>query len=268
MAPEYCIEKAGVSSVKTGDCVSGEEDGLLIMHPRPGIAGWFALRVAEAAGASGGGRVVVHTLTQEQSLCLARLDVWGGPRVLLSEADLFESDGALIVRPRESTERTEVRVLPDPGAPLFWDGRRLEPSADGPFSLYRLPVPLKPIAVEVSRENPGIAEVRLAPGAFDGVRVVILSIEYDGDVGGAFIDGRLIADNFSNGMPWEIGLERFRPLVEEKPICLRISPRREGTLVVRESGMALQQTLKGRAIADIRSVTARAVREARVDARG
>jgi hypothetical protein len=35
--------------------------------------------------------------------------------------------------------------------------------------------------------------------------------------------------------------------------------------VVRESGMALQQTLKSREIAEIRSVTARAVREARVD---
>ena len=129
-------------------------------------------------------------------------------------------------------------------------------------------MPAKRIELAVRRENDSIAEVSIPPGAFEGVRDVILSIDYDGDVGHAFIDGRLIADNFCNGTPWEIGLGRLRPLVEQKPICIRITPRREGTLVVRESGMALQQTLKGREVADIRSVTATGVREAVVSARG
>jgi hypothetical protein len=260
---EYCLGNDGIAAVETGDCSRTEEDDLLLMRPRPGTAGWFSLQNA------GGVRVVVHTLTEEQSLGFARLDVWGGQRIVLTDADVFESDGTLVVRPREqSAEQVDIRILPPPEAPLFSDGVRLESSQDGMFSLYRVGVPVRHIELALRRESPSIVEIRLPPGAFDGLRDVILSIEYDGDVGSAFIEGRLIADNFANGMPWEIGLERLRPDVEEKPICLRISPRREGTLVMRESGMALQQTLQGREIAEARSVTANGVREARVSARG
>jgi hypothetical protein len=79
--------------------------------------------------------------------------------------------------------------------------------------------------------------------------------------GNAFIDGRLVADDFSNGEPWEIGLRRFRPRIEERGLYIHITPRREGTLVVHESGMAAQQELKGKQVAEIRSITAIAERE-------
>jgi hypothetical protein len=116
------------------------------------------------------------------------------------------------------------------------------------------------IEIEVTRSGPGDAEVRIPAGAFDGVHEILLSIEYEGDIGNAFIDGRLVADDFSNGEPWEIGLRRFRPRIEENGLYVHVTPRREGTLVVHESGMAAQQELKGRHVAEIRSVTAIAAR--------
>ena len=263
IAAEYAVRQSGISAVETGDCGRGEEDDILLMRPRPGIQGWFSLCGTDGA------RIMVHTLTEEQSLHLARLPVWGGQRIILSNADIFESDGALTVRPRgQDTATVEIRVLPAPESDLFAGGLPMEPSRDGVFSLYRLAVPAKRIEVAVRKESPSLAEVSVPAGAFEGVRDVILSIDYDGDVGHAFIDGRLIADNFCNGTPWEIGLGNLRPRVEHKQICIRITPRREGTLVVQESGMALQQTLKGREVAEIRSVTATPVREARVVARG
>ncbi len=83
-----------------------------------------------------------------------------------------------------------------------------------------------------------------------------LSIEYDGDVGNALIDGRLVADDFCNGQPWIIALDRFRPEVLESGICLHIAPRREGVMVTKESGMAGQRELQGNEVAAIRSITA------------
>jgi hypothetical protein len=75
-------------------------------------------------------------------------------------------------------------------------------------------------------------------------------------VGSAFIDGELVSDDFSNGLPWEIGLGRFRPRIIEKGMYIHITPRREGAMVIRESGMAAQQELVGKEVAVITSITA------------
>ncbi|MEX0777673.1 MAG: beta-galactosidase [Phycisphaeraceae bacterium] len=58
-------------------------------------------------------------------------------------------------------------------------------------------------------------------------RQVLLRIQYFGDTGAAYLDGRLVADNFSNGTPWEIGLERFAPHVLAGGLMLLITPPRD-----------------------------------------
>ena len=156
----------------------------------PGPRGGFP------CSARDGARVMVHTLTEAQSLRFARVPVWGGQRIVLSDSDIFESDGALV----GPAPGGGGRARGDPRAPgaeaaLRSDGFPVEPSPDGVFSLYRLAMPAKRIELAVRRENDSIAEVSIPPGAFEGVRDVILSIDYDGDVGHAFINRRLIADN-------------------------------------------------------------------------
>ena len=78
---------------------------------------------------------MIHTLTEEQSLRFARLDVWGRQRIVLSDSDVFERDGALT---RETTgaggRLLEIRVLPRPGdaflrgRPPAWSRQRTEHS--------------------------------------------------------------------------------------------------------------------------------------------
>ncbi len=121
------------------------------------------------------------------------------------------------------------------------------------------------ILLDVTRFGDADAEVRLPPGAFLGTSEVLLSVEYDGDVGNALMNGRLVADDFSNGARWEIGLARLRPAIEETVLALHVTPRREGTVVVRESGMALQQELRGREVARLGAIEAVAVREAVIE---
>jgi len=124
-------------------------------------------------------------------------------------------------------------------------------------------VPAGRVAVDVIPAGPGDAEVRLDERAFSDARDILLRIEYEGDVGNALIEGRLVADDFCNGTPWYIALDRLRPELDEKGICLHISPRRSGALVIRESGMALQQAFTGEHVARILSITAVAEREVR-----
>jgi hypothetical protein len=47
---------------------------------------------------------------------------------------------------------------------------------------------------------------------------VFMRVNYIGDTGMAFFDGRMIDDHFYSGRPWEIGLKRFLPEVEGKEI--------------------------------------------------
>lgn len=75
---------------------------------------------------------------------------------------------------------------------------------------------------------------------------VLLRISYDGDTGAAYLDGRLIADNFCNGMPWEIGLRRFASRLAQSPLMLVITP--PSSTTIKYSAMAtMEQTAAGKA---------------------
>ncbi|MGA2642624.1 MAG: hypothetical protein ABSG21_17175, partial [Spirochaetia bacterium] len=145
-------------------------------------------------------------------------------------------------------------------------GASMETATHGSFSRFSISPPARPIEPNVHRQGTADFEIEIPPDAFEGVNELLLSIEYEGDVGNAFIDGTLIADDFYNGTPWEIGLKRFQARLLEKGLYIHVTPRREGTLVIRESGMALQQELRGREIARLGAIKLIAVREAVIDA--
>jgi len=47
---------------------------------------------------------------------------------------------------------------------------------------------------------------------------VFMRVNYIGDTGMAFVDGRMIDDHFYSGRPWEIGLKRFLPQLQGKEV--------------------------------------------------
>ncbi len=46
-----------------------------------------------------------------------------------------------------------------------------------------------------------------------GLSDIFAQIDYTGDTGMGFLDGKLVTDEFYKGIPWEVGLKRF---VDEK----------------------------------------------------
>jgi hypothetical protein len=258
---EYRFDLNGIQAVDSGESGRVQEGESLILRPGAGLESAFSITTLSGA------RVIVHTLTEKQSLGFSRLRLWGRERAIITQADAHESDGALKLSYRGSPAAPiEILVFPRVDTPLFTDGAPLRAAAEGYFSRYSIAVQTRHVEIEVTRSGPGNAEVRVPAGSFEGEKEILLSIEYEGDVGNAFIDGRLIADDFSNGEPWEIGLRRFRPPIEESGLYIHVTPRREGTLVVHESGMAAQQELRGKQVAEIRSITAIAEREVIVTA--
>jgi beta-galactosidase len=66
--------------------------------------------------------------------------------------------------------------------------------------------------------------IRIPAEAFDGTDEAFLVVEYQGDIARAYLGNRLIADDFYNGRPWEIGLRRFLPQVLEDGLTLKVLP--------------------------------------------
>lgn len=93
-------------------------------------------------------------------------------------------------------------------------------------------------AVSVRQTGPGRYTLGFPEQMMKGVKDVRLRLAYSGDIGHAFIDGRLINDNFANGAVWEIGLKDFAQELEKDRMVIYITPLREGANINVESAMA------------------------------
>ena len=95
----------------------------------------------------------------------------------------------------------------------------------------------------------------------DGVKDACLQVRYVGDIGNAFINGRMIHDNFANGAVWEIGLGEFAEELKTHGITLYIVPLKEGVNVNVESSMAARSEEVEHMIAELKDVRIQPVYE-------
>jgi beta-galactosidase len=196
---------------------------------------------------SQGQTVRVLLLSQEQARQCWKANIWGQDRIFLSPADLMFDGDSLSLRSRRP-EDFWFSVYPAPPQVLTARGR-----VEGVFTRYTLPaagenipvafrkiqaagparsVPTGPLGVaqapeEEAFEAAEIWEIDLPTDAMEGVNELFLNLDYIGDAGRLYLDGRLIADDFYNGKSWEVGLKRFAPRVPEKTLTLKLLPLRK-----------------------------------------
>jgi hypothetical protein len=89
--------------------------------------------------------------------------------------------------------------------------------------------------------------------AFAKLNDIFLRVDYAGDRGWAFIDGTLVADNFNNGVPWEIGLKRWKGSLGNQGLFLRIVPWKGDTSKVLFDGITFKPVENATQPAIIRS---------------
>lgn len=92
--------------------------------------------------------------------------------------------------------------------------------------------------LSVEQVGPGRYVVTFPGNLFAGVKDMRLQVTYHGDIGHAFLNGRLVHDNFANGAVWEMGLRDLAGELPGNQMVLYISPLREGARVNVESAMA------------------------------
>lgn len=71
-----------------------------------------------------------------------------------------------------------------------------------------------------------------------GHKQVLLRVGYNGDIGHAFIKGRMISDNFCNGAAWDVRLDCHADALAQEPLTLYITPRKAHVTVDVSSAMA------------------------------
>jgi hypothetical protein len=68
-----------------------------------------------------------------------------------------------------------------------------------------------------------------------GVSDVFLDVEYTGDIARLSVGGKLLNDDFYNGVPWSIGLRRFSETIRQGSLELSILPLRKDAPIYLES---------------------------------
>ncbi len=105
--------------------------------------------------------------------------------------------------------------------------------------IHQVPAPIEGITsyrIDFPVADPGITVTRISDqkvsvtldGDLTGLNDLFLKIDYTGDRGLAFINGRLITDHFYHERTWDIGLKAFSDELREHPLILIFHPMLEG----------------------------------------
>lgn len=188
---------------------------------------------------------------------------------LLRDGRLLFTDGALLeddrgIRLEHTEPASRLHVYPAEGLEGMKHIERMEDSELDFFGTCQVTTKKKEAEVTVEQTGPSRYTLHIPGNALDGVKDLLLQIDYVGDIGNAFINGRLISDNFANGAVWEIGLKEFREELQREGITLYIVPLKEGVNVKVESAMAARSEEAEAYIAELKSVRLKPVYEVEI----
>lgn len=192
-----------------------------------------------------GRKTKIILLTRDQALQSWKANFRDADRLFISSANLI-FDGPTLRLQGNGLRNLNVMIFSPPNAPPVQkpspSDRWLSvfsvqnPSKSVPVTFQQITGSSPPRTVHIGKrrkpEPPTDADfntaatwhISIPPDALDGVKEVILKINYVGDAARAYIGDQLIDDDFYFGQPWEIGLKRFAPEVLEKGITIKILP--------------------------------------------
>ena len=242
IAPEFAFEdRDGVSIEALTGQLTREDNTTYIKAVSPGSQ--IAVRVKPGDGSS----VNILVLSREQALNLWKSTIRGKERLVLSSSELYFDESRMHV---VADDPSLLKVGFFPGLERVPDGFTAD-KEDGVFQTYSVHLESVPLKGEINQiqeigGDPAIRmgkEVAMAPedSAFASAArwkievpqavcntacTIFLQIDYEGDVARLNVNGKLLTDNFYNGTPWLVALDRERFHQGDK-LDLQILPLRE-----------------------------------------
>lgn len=170
-----------------------------------------------------------RVLVIDKSLALTanRIKLKGKESLLFSAATVLQ-DGETLALLSEAANRYDVSFYPRVSeAPVLSYGRMQSKTATY-FSNFSVEIPASKLTVQPRQISRRKYAVKL-PSSFQNLNDVFLQIDYTGDTGMGFLDGKLAADEFYTGLPWRIGLKRFYPAAANKEMVFYFRPLMKGS---------------------------------------
>lgn len=242
-AAEYAFDSSTFSDVRLQQATSRKSDALTLIDAIPGSGNLLTFTLP------GGKRVLVTTLTAEQSTRFWKARIAGSERVFLSQSQLIFGERTVELR-QTGEEKMSFAVYPALKT-------RSRTNADGIFQVHAARARRKSVKLSVRKVSDGKVAVRIARDALKGVGEVYLQIDSVGDTGSAYLDGKLIHDHFWNGSTWEIALRPFAPRIMQEELVLVLTPlRKGGGAKVQYTSMAAMQVVSEDEVMEFRRISA------------
>lgn len=285
MPSEFVFDTAGIRNISAGNArVMRDQDRFIItdIMPGPGCIAEITL--------SNQRKAKLLILSDKQALNAWKSKVFGKEYLFISEGEFIFYENKISIR---NTQDTKMQLLIYPAITgLKFTNGTAERSAEGIFTKYmpeisaretkiafseistideylnkgeQLPPDNRSDKMDTSRPGPQyqtnlqpvpgsrcwrIKIPRLPPSLLADA---FIRVNYTGDTGAAYWDGKLIADDFYAGLPMLIGLNHFGPDISGKELLLQIVPLTDERDIYFEKGV--REPLKGKAVADIQNVS-------------
>lgn len=238
-------------SAETGDVAEIDGYNVLIPHDQSSMI------VIRRDGAR---EVRIYAMSAREAATMWELEE-NGRRLIFSPAPPVQTPGGMEFISQGQHAFTFREYTGETEAATQWNMAQADAMVSGRqedwFQAYDVLVPQKEVAVTMRRIQDHKVVLQLPEDVLESTEEVLLSIDYTGNVGYAFAAGQLFHDHFYNGLPWEIGLSRFREVLRRGEIVLETTPRRTGAVkLADDAAMAVEKVFEGEAVAAFHSVTA------------
>ena len=236
---EFAFDAQGVANVKASSGETVTDSGVIYVSGiKPGVDSTIDIT------SSTGKKLRAVVLSPQEAENAWKVRMQGGEHLLISAQDFFADPDARspsislssIGKPRfEFSVTPALSALPQASLPLVETGANThattftaEAKAKSPSLEFHqiqpagkvLPVKLGPSAAWRGHgvaQAPPESELPLAakysitvdPGSMEGLSELFLDVKYEGDVARLYSGHKLLTDDFYNGLPWSIGMERF-----------------------------------------------------------
>jgi hypothetical protein len=202
MSGEYAFDSATYQSITATSATVHESDGYAYITVTPGTDCLISFTNAD------GKAIHILTLTRDQAEDCSKQQLQGKDRLIISDAAVVISDEQCLLYNIGQPD-VDVLIYPPLEQKLTTHAGECTKSVDGLFIRYTANLPPKTISLDIETLSSAQALLKLNRDMLDGLDNLFLRIAYVGDIGNAFINGKLVSDNFYNGTTWEIGLKQL-----------------------------------------------------------
>lgn len=166
-------------------------------------------RVNEFSVVADGKRTTVLVIDKDLALKSYVVSLNGKKSLIFSDAVVLQNENGFEFL-SDGINNFQIDIYPKTAAiPKAGLGSVKKVEGSAAFSSWRVSLPPFEFVGKTKEISSRKITVALPQSIPAGVNDIFLTVNYTGDTGMDFINGELVADNFYNGLPWQIGLRKF-----------------------------------------------------------